>query len=116
MEQAKFTKNDTGFTCICCGYKVEPLGYTSRDHCPKCLTSIHIDINPGDRANTCKGLLIPIGIEKSNKKGFIIEYKCEKCGQIHRNKASEDDDYETILSVMNGTYLERLKQLKSSKN
>ena len=54
-----FTKNDEGFICKNCGRKVEKLGYTSRDHCPYCLCSIHIDNNPGDRANDCKGILRP---------------------------------------------------------
>lgn len=103
MSTKKFAKNDNGFVCQCCGSEVNPLGYTSRDHCPNCLTSIHIDINPGDRANECKGLMIPIGI-KTNSKGYVIQYKCSKCNQLHNNKTANDDDFETILKVMNGTY------------
>ena len=76
MEEAKFTKNDKGFVCQCCKSKVEPLGYTSRDHCPKCLCSLHVDINPGDRNNNCHGLMIPIDINYSQNKGYIIKYKC----------------------------------------
>ena len=47
----QFVKKDEAFTCINCGKEVSPLGYTTRDHCPHCLYSIHIDIMPGDRAN-----------------------------------------------------------------
>ena len=103
MQNKKFAKNDEGFVCQNCGFKVQPLGYTSRDHCPNCLVSIHIDVNPGDRANTCKGLLIPVGVE-TNKKGYVINYKCEKCGQLHNNKKADDDDFDTLLKVMNHTY------------
>lgn len=99
-----FQKNDDSFVCTNCGAKVEKLGYTSRDHCNKCLCSIHIDINPGDRANTCKGLLIPISATISAKKGYVITYRCEKCGQTHNNKAADDDKQSTLFSVMNGTY------------
>ena len=99
-----FTKNDDSFVCLNCGEKVEKLGYTSRDHCPNCLVSLHIDINPGDRQNTCKGLLIPYDIEYNNNKGYIINYRCEKCGILHRNKSSSDDNFQTILKVMNKTY------------
>ena len=60
----KFYKSDESFICENCGKEVEKLNYTSRDHCPYCLYSKHVDINPGDRMNTCKGLLKPIGIEK----------------------------------------------------
>ena len=27
-------------------------------------------------------------------------YKCNKCGEIKRNKAASDDDYDKILAVM----------------
>ena len=41
----RFTKNDSGFTCAHCGREVEALGYTSRNHCPFCLWSLHVDVN-----------------------------------------------------------------------
>jgi DNA-directed RNA polymerase subunit RPC12/RpoP len=104
MDNKKFSKNDEGFICKCCGKKVEQLNYTSRDHCPYCLTSLHIDINPGDRQNNCLGTLIPISVNYTNQKGYVITYKCEKCGKLHNNKSAKDDDLNTILSVMNGTY------------
>ena len=101
---ANFTKNDNGFTCVNCGKEINPLGYTSRDHCTSCLCSIHIDIMPGDRANTCLGVLIPVNVEINSKKGYVINYKCSKCNQMHNNKAAEDDKLSTILSIMKGTY------------
>ena len=99
-----FTKNDNGFICEKCGKDVLPLGYTSRDHCPYCLYSKHVDIMPGDRANTCMGLLRPVNIETSNKKGYIINYVCEKCNEKHRNKYATDDSLKQIFAVMNGSY------------
>ena len=85
----RFSKNDDGFTCLHCGREVPPLGYTSRNHCPYCLWSIHVDVNPGDRANECRGALRPIRTEPDPKKGFIVIHRCEKCGEIRRNKAAE---------------------------
>ncbi|MCQ2770356.1 MAG: RNHCP domain-containing protein [Clostridia bacterium] len=99
METKLFTKNDNGFICANCGNEVKPLGYSSRNHCPKCLCSLHVDINPGDRANACKGILKPIGAEPSPKKGFIIIHKCDKCGEIRRNKAAEDDNKNLIIQL-----------------
>ena len=90
MEQKRFTKNDDGFICAHCGREVEPLGYTSRNHCPFCLWSVHIDINPGDRLCECGGALEPIRTEPDAKRGFIIIHKCEKCGEIRRNRAALD--------------------------
>ena len=93
-----FKKNDQGFICENCGKSVEVLGYTSRDHCPYCLYSKHVDINPGDRLNTCKGLLIPIDVEKF-KDTYKIIYKCEKCNEIHKNIMAIDDDVQKIIEI-----------------
>lgn len=94
-----FVKNDAGFVCAHCGHIVKPLHTTSRDHCTECLYSLHVDINPGDRANPCRGQLVPIGIERSTKKGIVIKYHCDVCGEYHNNKAAPDDNYDTILEL-----------------
>jgi len=95
----EFTKRDENFVCENCGKSVEKLVYTSRDHCPHCLCSKHVDIMPGDRANDCHGLLRPIQVELDSKKGYVIVYKCERCGQLHRNKAAEDDNTELLIQL-----------------
>lgn len=97
--ERKFTEIDEEFICENCGKRIEKLGYSCRNHCNYCLYSKHVDINPGDRLETCHGLLEPIGIEMSNKKGYVIIYKCKKCGQIRKNKAAKDDDFNMILKI-----------------
>ena len=92
-------KNDNSFVCRNCGREVPPLKYTSRNHCPYCLHSIHIDNIPGDRANTCLGLMKPIMVEPSAKKGYIISFKCTKCGEVKRNKSADDDNFDELLKV-----------------
>ena len=99
MQDKKFKMIDESFTCYNCGIEVLPLGYTARDHCPKCLHSIHLDINPGDRASNCKGHLIPIGIEKNKKRGYKILYKCDKCGMNTKNIMATDDNMEEIIKL-----------------
>lgn len=102
--QRRFTKVDEEFICENCGNKVEKLGYTCRDHCPSCLHSKHVDINPGDRTETCHGDLVPVSVELSSKKGYVIVYKCEKCGVIRKNKAAEDDDMDLIIKLSSKQY------------
>ena len=109
MDQKRFTKNDAGFVCKNCGFKVQPLGKTSRNHCPRCLCSIHIDINPGDRANTCGGTLRPIRALPDAKRGYIIIHRCEKCGKTVRNKAAHEakvqpDDMDLIIKLTAAEY------------
>ena len=89
---------DEEFICEKCGEKINKLNYTARDHCNKCLYSKHVDINPGDRANSCKGLLKPIGIEKF-KDTYKIIYKFEKCGQLHKNIVASDDNFDLIIDL-----------------
>lgn len=90
MEQKRFSKNDDSFICQNCGLEVKPLGYSSRNHCPRCLCSLHVDINPGDRANPCGGIMRPIKAEPDAKKGYVIVHRCEKCGEIRRNRAAHE--------------------------
>ena len=93
-----FTMRDEEFICENCGQQVLPLGYTARDHCPHCLYSKHVDIMPGDRANPCKGLLKPVGIEKF-KDTYKILYKCDSCNEPHKNIMAKDDSMELIIEL-----------------
>ena len=56
-------------------------------------------MNPGDRSENCHGLLEPIGIEISSKKGYVIVFKCKKCGKIRKNKAADDDNMDLIIEL-----------------
>jgi Zn finger protein HypA/HybF involved in hydrogenase expression len=89
---------DETFICEHCGKEVPKLEYSARDHCPYCLYSKHVDINPGDRANNCKGLLKPIDIEKF-KDTYKIIYECEKCHMQHKNIIATDDDMNMIIEI-----------------
>ena len=94
----KFHMVDEEFICESCGRQVKKLNYSARDHCPYCLYSKHVDINPGDRANTCGGLLKPVDIEKF-KDSYKIIYHCEKCGQSHKNIIASDDDIDVVIQL-----------------
>ena len=105
-EEKRFRKNDGGFTCLHCGREVSPLGYTSRNHCPFCLWSLHVDVLPGDRANPCGGLLRPVKTEPDPKKGFVIVHRCERCGATVRCKAAlrgnSPDDNDLLIRLTAG--------------
>ena len=103
METKRFIKNDNGFICVNCRKEVSPLKYTSRNHCPHCLYSMHVDNMPGDRNNTCMGILEPVFTEPSSdlKKGYIITFKCKKCGERVRNKAAADDNTRLLINLTN---------------
>jgi rubredoxin len=94
----RFNMINEDFLCEHCGEMVRKSSYTARDHCPKCLYSKHVDINPGDRAETCGGLMEPVDLELKDGK-YIVVHKCQKCGFVRKNKITEDDDFEAVLSL-----------------
>jgi len=60
LDTKKFKRTKENFTCENCGFLVEGDGYTN--HCPRCLWSKHVDINPGDRCSNCFGMMEPIDV------------------------------------------------------
>lgn len=103
----RFTVQGTNnaFTCAHCGAEVRPLRNGSvRNHCPVCLHSLHVDIQPGDRACTCHGVMVPVGLDQSGKKGWMILHCCSKCGFEGRNRAALDDpdqpdDWDALVTL-----------------
>ncbi|MBP5204121.1 RNHCP domain-containing protein [bacterium] len=93
-----FIRRVENFVCENCNTEVEGNGYT--DHCPNCLYSKHVDINPGDRLCDCKGLMKPISVEYKKQK-YRIHYVCTKCGYKHIVDANKNDSFDALLSLQN---------------
>lgn len=93
----KFQRKIEVFVCENCGTRVEGDGYT--DHCPECLFGKHVDNFPGDRENPCQGILEPIDVEVGNDEKIII-FRCQKCGEMKKNKASSKDDSKKLVEVL----------------
>ena len=95
----KFTRTIEDFVCERCGNFVPGEGFTN--HCPVCLYSKHVDVNPGDRAAECAGLMEPIGVDQ--KRGeYVIVHRCRRCGAVKRNRIAAADSPSEILEVMRG--------------
>lgn len=92
----KFARAIEDFVCEHCGTKVSGNGYTN--HCPKCLYSKHVDVNPGDRSANCGGLMEPIDLELKDGKYVVIQ-RCQKCGFIRKNKVVDEDDFNAVLKL-----------------
>ena len=89
------------FTCKNCGQFVLPEGAATshRNHCPKCLTSIHVDIEPGDRASLCGGLMEPISVWVRKNGEWAIIHRCRLCGEISSNRIGADDNPTLLMSI-----------------
>ncbi len=92
----RFTRRTEDFTCGHCGKKVKGNGFTN--HCPFCLWGKHVDVNPGDRAAECGGMMRPTGIEIRKGDVYILQ-QCEVCGHKRPNKAAPEDDRDVIIRL-----------------
>ena len=73
MMTKKFQRTKEDFTCEKCNLVVNGSGYTN--HCPRCLWSKHVDVNPGDRQATCQGFMEPMGVELKGGE-YTILHRC----------------------------------------
>jgi hypothetical protein len=96
MPTKLFQKTVEDFTCEHCGAMVKGSGYTN--HCPKCLWSRHVDINPGDRAAACRGMMKPISVETKGD-GYMLLQRCVVCGHERRNRVVKGDDFDAVIKL-----------------
>ena len=90
-----FQKTKENFICEHCGADVAGNGYTN--HCPKCLWSKHVDVNPGDRAAQCGGAMEPIRIETRGR-GYRIVHRCTTCNVGRIVDAADGDEIEILIA------------------
>ena len=91
-----FKKVTEDFVCEHCGREVVGNGYTN--HCPHCLWSKHVDIQPGDRAASCGGMMEPVTVQSIGGDN-IITHRCSVCHYEKRNKMAPEDNYDTIVTL-----------------
>jgi hypothetical protein len=83
------------FKCSRCKAFIGPTvsGGRHRNHCPLCLYSRHVDDRqPGDRASTCRSLMMPIGTFNRPKGEQVILHRCLGCGVERYNRVAADDN------------------------
>ncbi len=89
------------FQCKVCGAEVSPEGAGSahRNHCPRCLCSLHLDETPGDRASQCGGIMDPIAVWVRRDGEWAIIHRCRRCGRLSSNRSAGDDNVWKLLSL-----------------
>lgn len=115
------------FLCASCGLGVTPIQYGGqhRNHCPHCLSSVHMDIKAGDRRSSCRGIMEPISIYVQKNREWSLVHKCSKCSTIRTNRIAADDNgfllvtmaAEPMMSLPfpSKTILSELKQMSINK-
>lgn len=83
------------------GRQVTPGGAESahRNHCSNCLTSLHVDTEPGDRASDCGGLMEPVAVWVRKSGEWAVIHRCSRCGQMSSNRIAADDNPMKLMSI-----------------
>ena len=89
------------FTCKVCGRLVTPegAGTSHRNHCPNCLSSLHVDEEPGDRASECGGVMEPIAVWVRKNGEWAVVHRCRRCGKLSSNRVAADDNPMKLMSI-----------------
>lgn len=96
-----FNQPTDAFLCAHCDTTVpgEALGTQQRNHCPRCLRSLHVDITVGDRRSLCKGVMEPISLWVRHGQELALLHRCQRCGVIRSNRIAGDDDPESLREL-----------------
>ena len=79
--------------------KLAAAGSDHRNHCPNCLYSLHVDIEPGDRESDCGGHMEPVAVWVRNKGEWAIIHRCKMCGGFSSNRVAADDNPMKLMSI-----------------
>jgi len=93
MSRKEFFRHNESFVCAKCKEENPSAQDTERNHCRKCLYSLHVDQEtPGDRKSGCGSLMEPYKIGYKGAKGFMIVHRCLLCNKEIANRAASDDN------------------------
>ena len=89
------------FSCDHCQAVVpaDAPGTEHRNHCPRCLWSLHVDLAPGDRRCGCRAAMEPIAVWVRRGGEWAIVHRCTRCGAIRSNRVAGDDNPVGLLSL-----------------
>lgn len=89
------------FVCKVCGRLCTPenAGSDHRNHCPNCLSSLHVDTEPGDRASDCGGIMEPVAVWVRSGGEWAIIHRCKRCGALSSNRVAADDNPMKLMSI-----------------
>ncbi|WP_415953988.1 RNHCP domain-containing protein [Streptomyces sp. KLOTTS4A1] len=83
------------FRCVGCRLDVSLVapGTAHRNHCPTCLTSLHVDLRiPGDRAADCRGRMEAVGLTVRADGEWLLIHQCLTCARLSANRIAGDDN------------------------
>lgn len=90
-------KGNQIYKCPVCGWSPSESELNNDwEHCPNCLSSIHLEDEEGFE---CGGTLEPISIWVKLDATWDIIQRCRLCGELNITQMSEDDSPLKVLSI-----------------
>ncbi len=74
-------------------------GTENRNHCPWCLCSLHLDVEPGDRSADCGGVMEPVAVWVRRGGEWALIHRCRTCGVLSSNRIAADDNAALLVSL-----------------
>ena len=89
------------FRCRHCRAEVaaDAAGTRHRNHCPHCLWSLHVDVAPGDRLQSCGGSMEPIAVWVKRDGEWALVHRCAGCHAARVNRIAGDDNEYALLAL-----------------
>ncbi|MEU6779748.1 RNHCP domain-containing protein [Nonomuraea angiospora] len=100
--QRKKAHHPDAFRCVSCRLDVPMIapGTAHRNHCPHCLTSLHVDHRiPGDRRAACRGRMAALSITVRPDGEWLIIHHCQSCDELSANRIAGDDNALALLRI-----------------
>ena len=95
------TAATSSFQCHHCHQPIElpAPGTKHRNHCPRCLWSVHLDNHSGDRAARCGDMMEPIAVQVRPNGEWLLIHRCRRCHALSANRIAGDDNELALLSL-----------------
>ena len=89
------------FKCRVCGFLCTPdgAGTMHRNHCPNCLSSLHVDNETGDRKCDCGGVMEAVAVWVRKNGEWAIIHRCRRCGELDSNRIAADDNPVRLMAI-----------------
>ena len=100
-QKTQSRSSEKQFVCRHCGRTVstEAPGTSHRNHCPRCLRSVHLDERAGDRSSSCNGIMEPIAVSVRRDGEWMLIHRCNECSVLKANRIAGDDNEVALLSL-----------------
>lgn len=82
------------FGCVSCGLSASVNGPDGepRDHCPSCLSSLHVHDQVEGGVSDCDGRMAPISVVVPRDGKWRLVHRCTRCDELAESAAATDDN------------------------